>query len=62
VLAYYGKGEIEYIPFPEHLRGRYQSFTQADTSALRKAGYTEPFTPVEEGVKKYMCWLSENQG
>ena len=32
-------GEIVYIPFPEHLKGAYQSFTQADISALRAAGY-----------------------
>lgn len=62
VLAFHGRGEIEYIPFPDHLRGRYQSFTQADISALREAGYTAPFAPVEEGVKTYLDWLRENQG
>ena len=44
---------IQYIPFPEDLRGRYQSFTQADISALRAAGYDEPFLTVEEGVARY---------
>lgn len=62
VLAFHGRGEIEYIPFPDHLRGRYQSFTQADTSALREAGYTEPFLRVEEGVETYLRWLSQNHG
>ena len=55
-----GRGEIEYIPFPDHLRGRYQSFTEADMSALRAAGYTQPFTDVEAGVRKYMEWLLKN--
>jgi ADP-L-glycero-D-manno-heptose 6-epimerase len=61
VIAYHGGGEIEYVPFPNHLQGHYQSFTQADISALRDVGYTEPFTPVEEGVATYMRWLSKNK-
>ncbi|ABA59067.1 ADP-glyceromanno-heptose 6-epimerase precursor [Nitrosococcus oceani ATCC 19707] len=61
VLAFHGHGEIEYIPFPDHLRGRYQSFTQADIHALREAGYAEPFALVEKGVKTYLDWLGKNQ-
>lgn len=57
VIAYHGKGAIEYIPFPDHLRGRYQSFTEADIGALRAAGYDAPFKTVEEGVSEYMQWL-----
>ncbi len=57
VIDWHGKGRIEYIPFPEHLKGRYQSFTEADITALRKAGYEAPFKTVEEGVKLYMDWL-----
>jgi ADP-L-glycero-D-manno-heptose 6-epimerase len=57
VIAWYGRGEIEYIPFPEHLRGRYQSFTEADISALRRLGYNRPFQSVEQGVPLYMDWL-----
>lgn len=57
VIAYHGKGEIEYIPFPEHLKGRYQSFTEADIAALREAGYDAPFKSVEQGVTDYMRWL-----
>lgn len=49
-----GKGKITYIPFPDHLKGAYQSYTQADISALRKAGYKNEFHTVEQGVKKYM--------
>jgi len=59
VIKWHKKGVIEYIPFPDHLIGRYQSFTQADISALRSAGYTKPFKTVEEGVEAYMDWLNK---
>ncbi len=58
VLAWHGHGAIEYIPFPEHLQGSYQSYTEADLSALREADYTGGFRPVEEGVKAYLDWLN----
>jgi ADP-L-glycero-D-manno-heptose 6-epimerase len=51
------KGLLEYLPFPDKLKGKYQSFTQADISALRAAGYDEPFTDVATGVARYMDWL-----
>lgn len=56
-IAHHGRGDIEYIPFPDHLKGRYQSFTEADIGALRAAGYADPFKTVEEGVAEYMQWL-----
>ncbi len=52
------EGLIEYIPFPEALKGKYQSFTQADISRLRNAGYHDALLTVEEGVGRYMPWLS----
>lgn len=58
VLAWHGRGSIEYIPFPEHLQGRYQSFTEADMTALRAAGYTKEFRSVEDGVRAYLDWLN----
>ena len=60
VIAYHDKGEIQYIPFPDHLKGRYQSFTQANIKRLRDAGYGAPFKTVEEGVQLYMEWLNES--
>lgn len=48
------QGLIGYIPFPEQLRGKYQSYTQADISALRNSGYAEPFLNVEQGVARYV--------
>jgi ADP-L-glycero-D-manno-heptose 6-epimerase len=47
-------GAIEYIPFPPTLAGRYQSYTQADLSSLRAAGYPGEFRPVEQGVADYV--------
>ncbi|MEM9103441.1 MAG: ADP-glyceromanno-heptose 6-epimerase [Pseudomonadota bacterium] len=58
VLAWHGKEEKEYIPFPEHLKGAYQSFTEADIASLRESGYQEPFKTVEEGVKAYLDRLN----
>ena len=51
---------IRYIPFPEDLVGKYQSFTQADTRKLRAAGYADDFYTVEQGVERYVAWLLEN--
>ncbi len=45
---------IEFIDMPEALRGKYQYFTQADVAKLRKAGYTRPFTTLEESVRDYV--------
>lgn len=49
---------IEYIEFPEALKGKYQSFTQADISRLREIGYAEPFLTVQEGVGRYLGSLA----
>ena len=48
------KNFIEYIPFPSQLAGKYQSYTQADLSRLREAGYPGAFQGVEEGVASYV--------
>ena len=47
-------GRIVYTPFPRRLVGKYQSFTEADVSKLRAAGYTDAFMPAVEGVKRYV--------
>jgi len=54
VIEWHGKGTKSYIDFPEHLKGAYQSYTQADISKLRSAGYSLPFVSVEQGVKNYL--------
>jgi ADP-L-glycero-D-manno-heptose 6-epimerase len=53
------QGLLEYIPFPEALKGKYQAFTQADLARLRAAGYEAPFLSVEEGVSRYAQWLGQ---
>ncbi|MBT8081534.1 MAG: ADP-glyceromanno-heptose 6-epimerase [Gammaproteobacteria bacterium] len=54
VIAWHGKGNIRYVPFPEHLEGAYQSYTQADLTALRACGCDVDFRPVEQGVPAYL--------
>ena len=58
VLRYHQRGRIEYIPFPEHLKGCYQSFTEANLDNLRAAGCDHQFKTVEQGVQLYMEWLN----
>ncbi|MBL1261361.1 MAG: ADP-glyceromanno-heptose 6-epimerase [Thiotrichaceae bacterium] len=58
VISYHNKGKLEYIPFPDHLKGSYQSFTEADIGALRAIGYSADFKTVEEGVHAYLAWLN----
>ena len=60
VIAWHGEGEIRYIPFPDHLKGAYQSFTQADLAHLRSSGCDVAFRSVEAGVKDYLDHLSGN--
>ncbi|OGF82644.1 ADP-glyceromanno-heptose 6-epimerase [Candidatus Giovannonibacteria bacterium RIFCSPLOWO2_01_FULL_46_13] len=48
------KPEIEYVDIPEDIKDKYQSFTEAKIGKLRLAGYSKPFTPLEDGVKDYV--------
>ncbi len=57
VIKWHGKGEIRYIPFPDHLKGAYQSFTEADLTQLRASGCDVEFRPVEQGVPAYLDQL-----
>ncbi len=59
VIDWHGRGELRYVPFPDHLKGSYQSFTEADMSALRAAGYTAPMRDVAAGVKSYLDTLAQ---
>lgn len=62
VIKHLGHGKIEYIPFPEVLKGKYQSFTQADASKLLAAGYTGGFSDVATGVAEYCQILDQTEG
>ncbi len=57
VVDHLGQGTIEYIDFPDHLKGAYQSHTQADLTRLRAAGCTLEFRDVQRGVRDYMTAL-----
>jgi ADP-L-glycero-D-manno-heptose 6-epimerase len=53
---------IEFIDTPQAIRARYQYFTEAPMQRLRDAGYTRPFTSLEEGVRRYVQdFLATNQ-
>lgn len=61
VVSWHGRGEIQYVPFPQDLLGRYQSFTEAAIGALRVAGYSNEFLDVSAGVKRYLDWLDSRR-
>ena len=62
IIDYCGTGSIEYVPFPEILKGKYQSFTTADTTKLTAAGYDKGFTPLVDAVKEYCELLDKHDG
>lgn len=62
VIDYNGSGNLRYIPFPEVLKGKYQSFTEADTTKLMAAGYDKGFTKLEDAVAEYCELLDHNEG
>ena len=55
-------GVIEYVPLPAGLKGRYQSYTEADVTALARAGCQWRFADVGEGVARYVDWLAGDHG
>jgi len=55
------QGLLRYDSFPDDLKGRYQSYTQADVSALRHAGFTAPMRDVKTGVSEYVHQLHAAQ-
>ncbi|KAJ6170727.1 hypothetical protein N7485_008073 [Penicillium canescens] len=63
VVRHFGspEGYIRNIQFPQHLKGKYQSYTCADLSSLRRKGARLAFRDIEEGIPEYMEWLDDNQ-
>ncbi len=53
-------GMIDYVPFPDALRGKYQCYTQADLTALRATGCDHAFADVQSGVAQYVKWLAQH--
>lgn len=55
------EARVEYIPLPEHLRGKYQYFTEASMSRLAGTGCPLPQFGLEEGVVDYVTkYLTRN--
>ncbi|SDP86351.1 ADP-glyceromanno-heptose 6-epimerase precursor [Rhodoferax sp. OV413] len=52
-------GLIDYVPFPDALRGKYQCHTQADLTALRATGCDHVFADVHTGVTRYIHQLMQ---
>ena len=52
---------IAYTPFPGDLAGRYQCYTQANTTRLREAGFTDEFLTLEAGVERYVNFLKAHR-
>jgi ADP-L-glycero-D-manno-heptose 6-epimerase len=61
VLDHFRGGQIEYIDFPEILKGKYQNFTQADPSRLLAARYDGGFHSLEDGIAEY-CRILDDGG
>lgn len=53
---------IATMPFPEALKGKYQTYTCADLSRLRACGYADPATSLEAGVNAYVDVLQSGEG
>jgi ADP-L-glycero-D-manno-heptose 6-epimerase len=45
---------IEYVPMPEELRGKYQYHTELDMSKMREAGFSAPVATLEDAVADYV--------
>ncbi|WP_158366980.1 ADP-glyceromanno-heptose 6-epimerase [Candidatus Williamhamiltonella defendens] len=58
VSAYHNSKPVQYVDFPENLKGCYQTFTEANITKLRTIGYDKPFKALDEGVTHYLYWLN----
>ena len=61
VLTFYGEGKLNYIDFPDHLKGHYQSYTEANLDKLREIGCDTNFRDVQTGVTEYLQWLEKHK-
>ncbi len=52
-----GSTELRYKPMPPGLKEKYQSFTEADITRLRRVGYAKPFMSLEDGLASYVAYL-----
>lgn len=59
VIKAMGTGSIAYRKFPDILRGKYQNFTEADTTKLEAAGCTDDFYEMQAAVAEYCHFLEQ---
>jgi len=52
-------GKIKFIKFPKHLNNKYQFFTEANISEIRKLGYNKKIFNIEDGIKSYIKELQK---
>ena len=52
---------INYIKFPDNLKGRYQNYTIANLENLRSVGFKHNFLDIEEGIKRYIQQINLNE-
>ena len=48
---------IHYTPFPQHLDGKYQAYTQADTTLLNLYGFNQTFLNLYTALSDYRAYL-----
>ena len=54
IIKKLNRGKIKYINFPKQFKGKYQSFTKANISKLRKLGYNKKLIDIDKGISKYL--------
>ena len=59
LMMVHGEAEIEYVPFPDDLNGRYQHFTEADLTSLKELGCTQEMTQLEAGILETYATMRE---
>jgi ADP-L-glycero-D-manno-heptose 6-epimerase len=60
--ALHGKCTIDYVPVPNDLKGKYQTYTRADLTQLRRAGYVDDFMDLQSGLADYYRSLRDGNG
>lgn len=49
--------QVQYVEFPDSLKGGYQSYTQADTAKCKENSVYIPKVNIEDGIIAYLDWL-----
>ena len=53
IIALNGRGEIQYLKFPDELKGKYQSYTCADITKLQAASLLDQPLTLSESVERF---------